>query len=63
MPDPEDMVDPLEAFRLHGRVVIITGATSGLGVGFARSVSLVGGRVVLAGRRAKRLDEVARARG
>jgi NADP-dependent 3-hydroxy acid dehydrogenase YdfG len=57
------MVDPLQAFRLHGRVVIITGATSGLGVGFARSVSLVGGRVVLAGRRAKRLDEVARARG
>ena len=56
-------MDPLQAFRLHGRVVIITGATSGLGVGFARSVSLVGGRVVLAGRRAKRLDEVARARG
>jgi NAD(P)-dependent dehydrogenase (short-subunit alcohol dehydrogenase family) len=53
------MVDPLQAFRLDGRVVIITGATSGLGVGFARAVSSVGGRVVLAGRRAKRLDEVA----
>jgi NAD(P)-dependent dehydrogenase (short-subunit alcohol dehydrogenase family) len=53
------MVDPLQAFRLDGRVVIVTGATSGLGVGFARAVCAVGGRVVLAGRRAKRLDEVA----
>jgi NAD(P)-dependent dehydrogenase (short-subunit alcohol dehydrogenase family) len=57
--NPEDMVDPLQAFRLDGRVVIITGATSGLGVGFARAVTAVGGRVVLAGRRGKRLDEVA----
>jgi NAD(P)-dependent dehydrogenase (short-subunit alcohol dehydrogenase family) len=58
-PNPEDMVDPLQAFRLDGRVVIITGATSGLGVGFAHAVSAVGARVVLAGRRAQRLDEVA----
>ena len=52
-------MDPLQAFRLDGRVVIITGATSGLGVGFARAVSAVGGLVVLAGRRANRLEEVA----
>jgi NAD(P)-dependent dehydrogenase (short-subunit alcohol dehydrogenase family) len=45
-------------FRLDDRVVIITGATSGLGVGFARAVAGVGGTVVLAGRRANRLDEL-----
>jgi NAD(P)-dependent dehydrogenase (short-subunit alcohol dehydrogenase family) len=52
--------DPLQAFRLNGRVVIVTGATSGLGVGFARAVVGAGGTVVLAGRRVNRLDEFAR---
>ena len=50
--------DPLAAFRLDGRVVVVTGATSGLGVGFARAVAGVGGHLVLAGRRAERLDAV-----
>ena len=53
-------MDPLQAFRLDGHVVIVTGATSGLGVGFARAVAGAGGKVVIAGRRAKRLDEVER---
>jgi NAD(P)-dependent dehydrogenase (short-subunit alcohol dehydrogenase family) len=52
--------DALQAFRLDDRVVIITGATSGLGVGFAKAVAAVGGKVVLAGRRAGRLAEFAR---
>ncbi|HEX3965118.1 MAG TPA: SDR family oxidoreductase [Trebonia sp.] len=52
-------MDPLQAFRLDGRVVIVTGATSGLGVGFARAIADVGGSVVLAGRRADRLKGVA----
>jgi NAD(P)-dependent dehydrogenase (short-subunit alcohol dehydrogenase family) len=52
-------MDPLQAFRLDGRVVIITGATSGLGVGFAHAVTAVGAKAVLAGRRGARLDEVA----
>jgi NAD(P)-dependent dehydrogenase (short-subunit alcohol dehydrogenase family) len=52
--------DPLRAFRLDDRVVIITGATSGLGVGFAKAVASVGGTVVLAGRRANLLEEFAR---
>ena len=51
--------DPLQAFRLDGRVVIVTGATSGLGVGFARAVAGVGASLVLAGRRADRLEAVA----
>lgn len=57
--NPEGAMDPLQAFRLDGQVVIVTGATSGLGVGFARAVAGVGGRVVIAGRRAERLEELA----
>ena len=49
----------LDSFRLDGRVVIVTGATSGLGVGFAQAITEAGGTVVLAGRRADRLEEVA----
>jgi NAD(P)-dependent dehydrogenase (short-subunit alcohol dehydrogenase family) len=52
-------VDPSHAFRLDGRVVVITGASSGLGAGFARAVAAVGGRPVLAARRADRLAELA----
>jgi NAD(P)-dependent dehydrogenase (short-subunit alcohol dehydrogenase family) len=55
----EHTMDPLQAFRLDGQVVIVTGATSGLGVGFARAVAGAGARVVIAGRRAKRLADVA----
>ena len=51
-------MDPLQAFRLDDQVVIVTGATSGLGVGFARAITAAGGQVVLAGRRAKRLEDV-----
>jgi NAD(P)-dependent dehydrogenase (short-subunit alcohol dehydrogenase family) len=50
----------LDRFRLDGRVVVITGASSGLGAGFARAVTEAGADVVLAARRADRLDEVAR---
>jgi NAD(P)-dependent dehydrogenase (short-subunit alcohol dehydrogenase family) len=53
------MTGPLDAFRLDGRVVVITGASSGLGVGFARAVAAVGGTLVLAARREDRLHEVA----
>jgi NAD(P)-dependent dehydrogenase (short-subunit alcohol dehydrogenase family) len=50
---------PLQAFRLDNRVVIVTGATSGLGLGFAHAVAAVGGAVVLAGRREDRLLAIA----
>ncbi|QRP42845.1 SDR family NAD(P)-dependent oxidoreductase [Amycolatopsis sp. FDAARGOS 1241] len=49
----------LDSFRLDGRVVVVTGATSGLGVGFATAIAEAGAAVVLAGRRADRLGEVA----
>jgi NAD(P)-dependent dehydrogenase (short-subunit alcohol dehydrogenase family) len=52
-------LDPLSQFRLDGRVVIVTGASSGLGVRFARVLHAVGAKVVIAARRADRLEELA----
>jgi NAD(P)-dependent dehydrogenase (short-subunit alcohol dehydrogenase family) len=45
----------LDLFRLNGRVVVITGASSGLGVGFAQALAEAGADVVLAARRVDRL--------
>lgn len=50
---------PLDLFRLDDKVVLITGASSGLGVGFAQAVAAVGGTLVIAARRTDRLEEVA----
>jgi NAD(P)-dependent dehydrogenase (short-subunit alcohol dehydrogenase family) len=46
---------------LDGRVVVITGASSGLGVQMAQAASRAGAQVVLAARRRERLEDVARA--
>ena len=45
------------------KVALITGASAGLGVEFARQLSKRGHRLVLAARRKDRLDELARALG
>jgi NAD(P)-dependent dehydrogenase (short-subunit alcohol dehydrogenase family) len=45
----------LDLFRLNRRVVVITGASSGLGVGFAEALAEAGADVVLAARREDRL--------
>jgi NAD(P)-dependent dehydrogenase (short-subunit alcohol dehydrogenase family) len=50
----------LDMFRLDRKVVVVTGASSGLGVGFAEAFAGAGAVVVLAARRADRLDETAR---
>jgi NAD(P)-dependent dehydrogenase (short-subunit alcohol dehydrogenase family) len=52
-------IDPLQAFRLDGRVAIVTGASSGLGNRFARVLSAAGARVVVAARRADRIEALA----
>jgi NAD(P)-dependent dehydrogenase (short-subunit alcohol dehydrogenase family) len=52
-------VQPLDAFRLDGDVVLVTGASSGLGARFARVLDAVGARVAIAARRRDRLDELA----
>lgn len=48
--------NPLQHFRLDGRTVLVTGASSGLGERFARVVHAVGANVVVAARRAERLQ-------
>lgn len=50
--------DPTAAFRLDDKVVLITGASSGLGARFARVASGAGATVVVAARRAERLAEL-----
>ncbi|MBM3675276.1 MAG: glucose 1-dehydrogenase [Actinobacteria bacterium] len=53
-------VDPLQSFRLDGKVAIVTGASSGLGERFARVLDAAGANVVLTARRAERLEALAR---
>jgi NAD(P)-dependent dehydrogenase (short-subunit alcohol dehydrogenase family) len=51
--------DPLAAFRLDGKVAIVTGASSGLGARFAKVLDAAGAKVVLVARRKERLDALA----
>ncbi|EHL23326.1 short-chain dehydrogenase/reductase sdr [Acidovorax sp. NO-1] len=50
--------DVLSRFRLDGRVVLVTGASSGLGTHFAQLLASVGARVAVAARRADKLQAV-----
>jgi NAD(P)-dependent dehydrogenase (short-subunit alcohol dehydrogenase family) len=53
------MIDPVSTFRLDGKVVIVTGASSGLGERFAEVCDAAGASVVLAARRLDRLEQLA----
>ena len=46
------------SINLEGRVALVTGASSGLGAQFARTLSKAGACVVLAGRRIERLKDL-----
>ena len=48
----------LDAFSLDGKVVVITGASSGLGCGFALAMGDAGADVVLGARRVDRLEDL-----
>ncbi|MBV9318845.1 MAG: SDR family oxidoreductase [Mycobacterium sp.] len=49
----------LDSFRLHDKVVIVTGASSGLGVSFAQAFAEAGADVVLGARRADKMQKTA----
>ncbi|GAA1930907.1 3-oxoacyl-ACP reductase FabG [Microbacterium aoyamense] len=57
----------LDEFRLDGRVVIVTGASGGLGAAGARAIAEAGAHVILTGRRENllraRVDEITAAGG
>jgi NAD(P)-dependent dehydrogenase (short-subunit alcohol dehydrogenase family) len=50
----------LDLFRLDGKVAIVTGASSGLGVAFAAALAEAGADVALGARRVERLEETRR---
>jgi len=50
---------PADPFRLDNRVVVLTGASSGLGRGFARALAAAGAILVNAARRLEQLEKLA----
>ncbi len=53
------MKDERSLFRLDGRTAVVTGASSGLGVVFARALADAGASVVVSARRRERLEALA----
>lgn len=54
------MMGVLDLFDLKGKVALVTGASSGLGVVFAEALAEAGADVAIVARRKERLDEVAK---
>jgi hypothetical protein len=55
---PTETAEWSAGLGLSGRVVIITGASAGLGEQFARALNVAGAHLVLAARRQDRLEEI-----
>ena len=53
--------DPLASFRLDDRLIVVTGASEGIGRTFAESFARAGASIVLVSRRREKLEEVRRA--
>ena len=47
----------LDRFSLEGKVAIVTGASSGLGVAFAKALAEAGADVALGARRVEKLED------
>jgi NAD(P)-dependent dehydrogenase (short-subunit alcohol dehydrogenase family) len=52
------MPDPLPSFSLDGHLIVITGASQGIGQSFAETYAALGAKVVLAARDLEKLNEV-----
>src|SRR5207253_1015012 len=56
---PVPRMSALDAFRLDGKVAIVTGAGRGIGASIARTFADAGANIVLTARTKEQLDEVA----
>ena len=48
-----------DLFKLHGQLALVTGASSGLGEHFAKTLSEAGANVFIGARRMERLESLA----